>query len=70
MPTNTNAGHDRVITEADRLSGTVSETISGLVSIINELDTMIDERDGTIESLNETIRELTAEIEILKEAKP
>ena len=66
MPTNTNAGQDRVIERAGSLSGTVSETISGLVSIINELDTMIDERDGTIKSLSETIRELTAEVESLR----
>lgn len=66
MPTNTSAGQDRVIERADSLSGTVSETISGLVSIINELDTMIDERDGTIKSLNETIRELTSEVESLR----
>jgi len=66
MPANTNAGQDRVIERAGSLSGTVSETISGLVSIINELDTMIDERDGTIKSLSETIRELTAEVESLR----
>lgn len=69
MPTNTDAGQDRVIDQADNLSGTVSTTISGLVAIIEDLDTKIDERDRTIESLNATIRELTAEIEILKEAK-